>query len=168
MEIYERLTAMREAKGLTLQEIEERSGIPFQTIRRIFDGTTRDPGISTMYAIVVKGLEYSLDDLYGEWPPEDKKAEAQTSAPTVVHHFGILPLKGDIKIITRDAIKDVYSDEAYRIVNSNLKWWRTIAIVLIALVVGWFAWDITHPDVGLIQYSSAPASLGMAETDIFV
>ena len=165
MEIYERLTAMRVEKGLTLQDVEARSGIPFQTVRRIFDGSTRDPGISTMHAIVVKGLGYKLDDLYGEWPPENEKAEAQVGAPAVVHHhFNIMPLHGDVKAITQDAITDVVSGEAYKIVHNNLKWWRTIALVLILLVLIWFTWDVTHPDVGLIQYgSAAPITTGWGE-----
>lgn len=79
-----------------------------------------------------------------------------------------MPLHGDVKSITREAISDVYAGEAYRIVHSNLKWWRAIALVLIALVVGWFTWDITHPNVGLIQYSSALPTVASSKGDDFL
>lgn len=156
MEIYERLTAMREARGLTLQDVEARSGIPFQTVRRIFDGSTRDPGISTMHAIVVRGMGYRLDDLYGEWPPPETDPG---STGIVHHHFDVLPLRDDVRKITQEAITEVVSGTAYQIVHENLKWWRTIALALILLVIIWFSWDITHPNMGLIQYDTVLAWL---------
>ena len=71
-----------------------------------------------------------------------------------------MPLRGDMREAAQEAISDVYSTEAYRILDNHLKWWRTITVVLIALVVVWFTWDIMHPDVGLIQYGVAlPAAV---------
>ena len=167
MDIQERLTLMREAKGLTLAEVEERSGIPFQTVRRIFEGTTKDPGISTARALV-ESMGYTLNDLYGDWPSEKENAPQQTAVEHHLHTVHFSPLKGDTRELTKEAIREVYASDAYMILNGHLKWWRAVAIALIALVVIWFTWDITHPEVGLIQYTSAhPTVTGMrSETSV--
>lgn len=63
MEIQKRLDTMRKARNYTLQQISDLSGVPLQTVRRIFEGTTVDPGITTINAIV-NALRYTLKRSY--------------------------------------------------------------------------------------------------------
>lgn len=168
MDTRAKLNALKEKHGLSNQKIADLSNVPIGTVSGIMSGQTAQPGFEAVCAMLT-AMGESIDEFYTGVPAEMPQAVASGDAAehqTVVaehhHHIRIMPLHGDVAKITQDAIKDVYAGEAYRIVHSNLKWWRAIALVLIMLVIGWFTWDITHPNVGLIQYGSiAPASTSL-------
>lgn len=167
IDLKNRLNQLKEKHGLTNQKIADGSGVPSGTVSGIFSGQTARPAFEDVAAILAFMGE-SIDEFCGlaqPQAPEDIVPADQPGSTVHHHHFSFMPLHGDVKRLTQDAISDVYSGEAYKIVHSNLKWWRAIAIVLIVLVVGWFTWDITHPSVGLIQYSSTIPAItsGMAE-----
>ena len=156
MQISSKLNDLRNKHGLTYQQLADASGVPIGTLKSILSGTTASPAFETVCAIL-RAMGESVDEFCGYTAPAQIAEEVPAAAPVIAehrHYFTVTPLHGDMMNITRDAIADVYSGEAYRIVHSNLKWWRAIAITLIALVIGWFTWDITHPKVGLIQYST--------------
>jgi len=58
----EKINLIRKEKGLTTKQLSERSGVPLGTLNKILSGTTKDPKLETLKAIV-KVLECSLDDL---------------------------------------------------------------------------------------------------------
>lgn len=169
MDLKNRLNQLKEKHGLTNQRIADGSGVPSGTVSGIFSGQTARPAFEDVVAILTFMGE-SIDEFCGIAQPQAHAGTVPADQPgTTVHHhhFALMPLHGDVKKITQDAITDVYSGEAYRIAHSNLKWWRAIAIALIALVIGWFTWDITHPKAGLIQYGSITPAItsGMTETE---
>lgn len=168
--MHEKLNALRSKHELTYQQLADMSNVPVGTVKSILTGATGSPGFEPVCAMLM-AMGESIDEFCGldVERPQEAPEKGEAAAPPVVeehhHHFSFMPFHGDVKKLTQDAISDVYAGEAYRIVHSNLKWWRAVALVLIVLVVGWFTWDITHPDVGLIQYGSAMPAVtsGMLE-----
>lgn len=159
MELRTKLNALKEKHGLTNQQISDASGVPLGTVSGIFSGQTARPAFQDVAAILA-AMNESIDAFCGisaaHAPADTEKAPQPSSAAEHHHHyFQFSPLKADARELMREVMSDVYSSDAYKILDSHLKWWRIISIVLIALVIGWFTWDITHPDVGLIQYGSA-------------
>ena len=62
MKLGEALRKEREARGLSLRDLQELAGVPFPTIGRIERGRTRTPGFYIV-AKVAKALRMSLDRL---------------------------------------------------------------------------------------------------------
>ena len=61
--IGERIKAFREARGLTLRQLDDLSGVPFGTIAR-YEKNEYFPGLMNLIALA-DALELSLDDLVG-------------------------------------------------------------------------------------------------------
>lgn len=165
MEMRAKLNALKEKHGLSNQKIADMSGVPIGTVSGIMSGQTSQAGFDAVCAIITS-MNESIDEFYTGRPAPKESSDVAEQQQNAVHehhhHFQMMPLHGDVKNITQEAIASVFAGEAYRIVHSNLKWWRAIAIVLIVLVISWFTWDITHPNVGLIQYGSiAPAATSL-------
>lgn len=62
MDWLDRLKAMRTSSGMTADEISEASGVPTNSINRIFAGQTKAPRLDTVRGIVT-AMGYTLDDL---------------------------------------------------------------------------------------------------------
>lgn len=58
------LTALKNQRNLSWQEISDLSNVPVPTLRNIFSGETSNPGISTVSAIVI-AMGGSLDEMIG-------------------------------------------------------------------------------------------------------
>lgn len=58
----DQLTMLKKTCGMTSEEIASASGVPFNTITKIFAGQTADPRLSTIRSIV-HSMGYTLDDL---------------------------------------------------------------------------------------------------------
>lgn len=165
MQISEKLKELRAKHQVTYSQWSEESGIPEGTIKSILAGTTERPGFDVVCALITS-LGESIDEFY-TGRPADKPVENKSDAPIAeqhhYHHFHISALRGDMREVAKEAIESAHSSETYKNMHSNMVWWRWIAIALIVLVICWFTWDITHPNVGLIQYGSVlPAVTGMS------
>lgn len=57
----ERIKDIRKAKGMTIDELSEKSGVPVSTIKKISAGITRNPNLETVRAIA-RALNCTLDD----------------------------------------------------------------------------------------------------------
>jgi transcriptional regulator with XRE-family HTH domain len=161
MDISRRLNEMKETRGITLPEIEEKSGVPLQTLRRIFDGTTRDPGVNTMQAIVARGLGYRLDDLFSSMPlPSDEalaeaipKVIAESTCP--ISSATISAVKREMKNASREAICDIFEQEACKFVRSDRNWWRATALVETALIIVITMWYIFAHGASDVHFADA-------------
>ena len=60
----------RNRREWTIEKISMKSGVPKQTLDKIFSGSTKDPKLMTMQALVYT-LGYTLDDLFDEGPLRD-------------------------------------------------------------------------------------------------
>ena len=72
MDYLSQLQALKEDKGLTSADIAKLSGVPEQTVKRIFNGTTPDPRFDTIAKITIS-LGGSLDIISGLRPETDFK-----------------------------------------------------------------------------------------------
>jgi len=173
MEIRSKLNALKEKHGLTNQQISDASGVPLGTVSGIFSGQTSRPAFQDIAAILT-AMGESIDAFCGISPAHahsetENAPQSVKTAEHHYHHFQFSPLRSDMRDLAREAVREVYASDAYKILDGHLKWWRIITISLIALVVIWFTWDITHPEVGLIQYSSAvPAITTSMHEDISI
>ena len=73
----ERINTIRKDKGITIEELSEKSGVPVSTLKKICAGITTNPNIETVKAIV-KALECKLDDLDA---PKEKAPVEQGLSP---------------------------------------------------------------------------------------
>lgn len=67
MELYEILTARRNALGMSLSELSKISGVPKGSVDKIMSGASRNPGITPLMAIT-HALGLTLDDLDAKEP----------------------------------------------------------------------------------------------------
>ena len=72
MDYLSQLQTLKEDKGLTSADIAKLSGVPEQTVKRIFNGTTPDPRFDTIAKITIS-LGGSLDIISGLRPETDFK-----------------------------------------------------------------------------------------------
>ena len=72
MDYLSQLQTLKEDKGLTSADIAKLSGVPEQTVKRIFNGTTPDPRFDTIAKITI-ALGGSLDIISGLRPETDFK-----------------------------------------------------------------------------------------------
>lgn len=70
MDYLSQLQTLKEDKGLTSADIAKLSGVPEQTVKRIFNGTTPDPRFDTIAKITI-ALGGSLDIISGLRPETD-------------------------------------------------------------------------------------------------
>ena len=74
MDWLERLRTMRRNSGMTAEEISAISGVPVNSINRIFAGQTKAPRLDTVRGIV-HAMGYTLDDLLPSEEPLRKHSE---------------------------------------------------------------------------------------------
>lgn len=129
------LQTLASTSGKSYRDIEAATGVPLSTISRIMRGHTLNPSVDAVTAMV-EYLGGSMDELAGIQAGE--------------------PVEGITPEHTRDPWEEVERARLAHIavLNDRIRGQRhTIAIlaVLLALVLAWFIWDITHPDAGLIR-----------------
>lgn len=129
------LQALFASTGKSYRDAEAATGVPLATISRIVRGRTQNPGIDTVTALVAY-LGGSMDDLAAysagnpltpsdDHPDRDPWAEVERAR---LAHIAVL--------------------------NDRIRGQRRTIVVLallLAAVLAWFIWDITHPDAGLIR-----------------
>lgn len=121
--------------GKSYREAEAATGVPLATISRIVRGHTQNPGIDAVTALVTY-LGGSMDELANY-------TAGDAIAPTEDH-----PDRDPWTEVERARLAHI------AVLNDRIRGQRrTIAIlaIILALVVAWFIWDITHPDAGLIR-----------------
>lgn len=151
------LNELKTQTGLTHQQLADMTGVPYGTIPKYFSpGMDDDAANFEIVRKLVTAMHGSLDTLAGIEPPLPVVDEAPEQSPTVhEHRFSFMPIKAEIREMMTDAIAQVYSSEAYKSLHNNLKWWRGLALVETAFIVGVLIFDITHPTMGYIQYAAA-------------
>lgn len=129
------LQALFTASGKSYRDAEAATGVPLATISRIVRGHTQNPSVDTVTALVTY-LGGSMDEL-AHYQPGEALADLSDH-------------------LDRDPWAEVERARLAHIavLNDRIRGQkRTIAILsfLLAAVLIWFIWDITHPDVGLIR-----------------
>lgn len=125
----EKLKELKAKRGMTSQELAEKSNVPLSTVKRILTGQTDNPGIQTVNDLFT-ALDSSLGDFMHD-STENKQPEQKEDPKDVIIRM------------QREEIK-----------HKN-RW--IVAIFIIALFfacafVFLVLYDATHPDVGFIRY----------------
>lgn len=95
------LNEMKRRSGKTTEEISQESGVPRGTLNKLFAGQTKDPGYSTIRA-VVHALGYTVDDLEQKEStavPEEDPSETAARAERLYRALveaGWIPEGGDL------------------------------------------------------------------------
>lgn len=76
------INTVRREKGITLEDLSQRSGVPLSTLKKISAGITTNPNLETVKAIA-GALGCSLDDLEAKGIEDsfEKKAPTQEQGP---------------------------------------------------------------------------------------
>lgn len=152
MEMYLRIGALMEQHNMTNQAMADKTGIPIGTISGIRSGKIQNPGFDNVCALLA-AMGESIDVFYGA--PDQTVQSPCTSPPDCPTNITSHVVVDDVRHLAQDAVQGVYESAAIATINRSLAWWRFLAMVLLALVLFFLIWDITHPTMGYIQYSAA-------------
>ena len=96
----EKISDFRKEKGLTIEELSEKSGVPVSTIKKISAGITTNPNLDTVKALA-KALNCKLDDFDNE--PDTKKSPTPEKSEVGDRWFSYSDIEqvpeGEIKLI---------------------------------------------------------------------
>lgn len=152
--IGERIKLRKDALHMTAQDLCERSGVPVDTINNIRYGRIANPSIEALAPIAI-ALETTIDYLvFGNCPNPQTEEKPQKEHHCCFDSERYIQSLIDVharELESQAKVKDQLIDEMRKGRNS----WRTLSIVLIAVLVAiliWFMWDITHPTEGLIRW----------------
>ena len=152
---------MRELKnkhGVTYAQWSEMSNVPEGTIKSICAGTTENASFAIMCDLITS-LNESIDEFYHGHPAalgsEEIKKDAGPNDQHHYHHFHIMSMRGDMREMAKEAIANAHTTEAYKSAQNDIKWWRFIALAELAFISGVLLFDLTHPDMGYIQYMAS-------------
>lgn len=137
----EAFARLREKRGMTLQDVAQKSGIPLSTLKRTLQGTTGTP-MSTYEMLVTQGLGATMrdfiDEIYAPEPqPDPQTAETaeQTPVPDVTAMRLLLAEK----------------DTRIRQLGKWLRWSVIYSVSITGILVGLFLYDVLNPAVGWFQ-----------------
>ncbi len=156
----ERVKALLQARNLTQASAAELIGISDSTLGRIIND--RSNGISsTTLQLMCKALHCTAADILGDQPDPPPAPDAASFA------MDTLRRSYEDRML---AMAESHLDELDRLQKSHDKHlsdvkternvWRMLSFLLMALIITWFIWDITHPSAGLIQYDTAGRIIG--------
>lgn len=125
MLLYEHLRAMKDASGMTAQQIADKSGVPVATVNRVLQGLTENPGFDTVYKLV-KAMGGSLNDL-----DEDKVCEPESL--TQLYERGL-----------------EYRNKKIRRLERTITIIAVFTFLVMAAVIGMLVYDVMYLDRGWI------------------
>ena len=157
MPYTDRIKALKEKHNVTYDQWSTMSNIPVGTIKSICTGNTENTSFDIMCALI-SSLNENIDDFYHGHPRATGSEEINSAATNEqhhYHHFHVMGMRGDMREMAMEAIANAHSTEAHKYAQSNLKWWRFIALAELAFIAGVLIFDMTHPELGYIQYMAS-------------
>ena len=171
MTTCDKLNQLKEKHHVSTAKLADLSGVPYGTISTFLSKRSNTIGFDYMVKIcdaLGESIDWfaHTDDVFAEY---DRPAAAPAPAPVaqIEPHVVIAHLDAEMDRIAETALEHVMTAQAFRTMQSNVLWWRAIAISLMAVFVSWLIWDITHPVVGLVQYSTMIPPTSESVGDVF-
>lgn len=150
-----KLQEYKEHSGLTSQQIADISAVPLGTVTKILSGTTPNPGIESLAPIVI-AVGGSLDEICDN--PQPDKAVLTESDSADLHLIHQL-FHANNQVTAAHAAHS-------RHLEKQLHIHQIVIGVLIAFILFFVIYDVTHPSVGFVQYTvSAIAQAWLAICD---
>ena len=125
--IWERVRALKDERGKSLAQISKDSGVPLTSVKRFFNGVTKNPGFLSLCQII-----YALGGSVDEVLEIDREKQ-----PVHMEH--------DCKY-TRHLERDLHYER-----RSKSKW-QIIFLVLVSLNILILLLDVLRPETGSIHY----------------
>ena len=142
---------LMEEQGISYRQAEEMSGVSAATISRICNGAGAQMENVTK---LVNALGGSLDGL----KPESSTGSSAEHLDDLRRLYSIqldsIIDSYEARIADIKAANEAHLDTARRIARQRLRWIIVLSLILAAVVV-WFIWDLTHPEIGLIRLKQA-------------
>lgn len=132
------LQEYRERSGLSYEQIAESTGLAKSTVSRVFTDPNYNPNISTVYAIVVL-IGGSIDaacDMLTPLPDNSTADRALANTVVTAHNQFVATNNARIKDLRHALFASV-----------------TFNIFFVAFILFIAVYDITHPNLGFIQYT---------------
>lgn len=140
--VIECLIARKEELGLTYARIADVSGIPESTVTKVFNRSIKSPTLDTI-APIARALNISLDTLSAVASPENNTApklstdDLYVKLLTECHNRHIATLEKQLRLKTKWNIA-----------------FASMMFITMGALIFFLIYDITHPDMGWIQYST--------------
>ena len=125
--IWERVRALKDERGKSLAQISKDSGVPLTSVKRFFNGVTKNPGFLSLCQII-----YALGGSVDEVLEIDREKQP-------VH------MEADCKY-TRHLERDLHYE------RRSKSRWQIIFLVLVSLNILMLVLDVLRPNVGSIHY----------------
>lgn len=141
--LVQKLIERKEELGYTNAVIAEMTGVPESTVTKVFNGTNRSPTYETISPIS-RALGVSLDTAATSEDPQEAPAEEEKTEPKQ-------------KPKDERLVNYVIATSEARIRNKD-KWIKILyatVLALVVIIIGWLAYDYTHPNIGMIRYAQA-------------
>lgn len=152
MDLRAELNLIKEKQHMTNQQIADGTDIPVGTVSSIFSGQTARPSFQDVVAILAF-FNVSIDDFCGlDFPRPEPVAPPE---PSPAQHPPLSVMREEVADACRGAIRDVLTSSIHKAQHGNLLWWRWMAMGEMLFIIGLLVWDVTHPNMGYIQYSAA-------------
>ena len=125
--IWERVRALKDERGKSLAQISKDSGVPLTSVKRFFNGVTKNPGFLSLCQII-----YALGGSVDEVLEIDREKQ-----PVHMEH--------DCKY-TRHLERDLHYE------RRSKSRWQIIFLVFVSLNILMLLLDVLRPNVGSIHY----------------
>lgn len=124
------LKTLKERSKLTLQQISDASGVPLNTLKKIYSGDTESPSFDSI-ASIVRAADGSLDEMAG-YPAK---------APVTDHHENVGLL--------REIISE--KDKQIECKNKWISFCVLLCLIFIGIAILVLVYDMLHSDIGYLK-----------------
>ena len=144
----EKLKSIKKEKRLTNAEIHKLCNVPLATVTRVFDETSQGANFET-YALLARGLGFSLDELAGLKQPD----ETPLPSPVVetINSYSEL-LKEKDERITELKAQNAALEKEKQIVRREKHKIASVLIALVGILVVGLLVDLLNGHIGHFRY----------------
>lgn len=140
--LRERIKAELGQRGLSYQNLSDLTGIPKSTLDSFLSGRSV-PAFDRVYTVCAT-LGIPLDQ------PSAGEEGSPADHPDTYTYAAVQEILKEIRA-AHDAENKV-RDRHLAAEQASKRLWCIVSLILIALIVIWLVWDLTHGNMGLIRY----------------
>lgn len=127
--------------GLTNEELSDRSGVPYSTVRNAQSG---NGGVTIVQAALARVLDLSIDEMFGAVRPEAEQQRAELEQRIRTLELELADRNGEIRSLrdSNDTLRSELAQRTYSLI--------TVCSLLFFAVAWYLIWDYLLPNAGLI------------------
>ena len=153
------LTSLKEMSGLTFEAIAEKSERSLSTVKNLCSGKTEDPRLDTV-APVIYSIGGSIDEMY-TGKSKDAVKEGSINAIKEIYEQQLIDVSktheahiNDIRPHYEQHRQDTISnyERLIKEKNSQINFFKFLACVGLAILVGLLIIEVMHRDLGWIRF----------------